>query len=210
MKTKKQKNNNKTKVMKGFSIGEVLLALVVLSFGMMASISLMSGSMQDTMRSRDLLVASMLSQEGTELVRNIRDNNVTEKSAEDVYGEAFTGFPATGKKYCTVDYDFNADLSGNSFNFLQGLNCSSPSYELYFVQKGSNGDLFYSHKGSGDDNLTKFKRRIIISNEAPGKKGVVSMVVWDGTEFPDNKSECNIGQNCTYSETILTAWINIE
>ncbi len=206
MKIKKQKNNRLVKTMKGFSLGEVMLALFVLAFGITASIALMAGSMQDTMRSRDLLVASMLSQEGTELIRNIRDNNVTEKSSEGVFGEAFNGFPTVEKKYCTVEYNFDADLPRNDFDFLDGLDCSTSSYDLYF--KKIDGESFYSHENSGEG--TKFKRRIIISNEGEGKKGVVSMVVWNDKEFPESQDKCKIGQNCTYSETILTAWINIE
>ncbi|MCK4635440.1 MAG: hypothetical protein KAT32_01120 [Candidatus Moranbacteria bacterium] len=204
MKIKKQKT---IKVKKGFSIGEVLLALFVLAFGIMTSVYLMAGSMQDTMRSRDLLVAAMLSQEGTELMRNIRDNNVTEKnSSTDVRSEPFTGFPS-GDGECSINYEYDTDTDYNNASFLSSLNCPS-SYELYF-REGDNGNLFYSHEGSSD-NLTKFKRKIIVGYEGELKRNIVSMVIWNRDDFPNDKSECNIGQNCMYSETILTAWINLE
>ena len=200
----------KIKTKKGFSIGEVLLALFVLTFGITVSIALMSGSMQDTMKSRDLLVASMLSQEGTELMRNLRDNNVTEKSSKTgERSDAFLEFPK-GDGACSVDYEYVTDTPNNA-NFLnESLDCTSPSYDLYLneIDDGSvSGIKFYSHSG---DDLTKFKRKIIVGNEGVGKKSIVSMVVWNGRDFPNSKEECNIGQDCTYSETILTAWINFE
>lgn len=202
----KQKTKNKTKIKKGFSLGEVMLALFVLAFGITTSIYLMAGSMQDTMRSRDLLVASMLSQEGTELIRNIRDNNVTEKNpSTDDRNEPFFGFPS-GNGSCTVDYDYDPDTTNNDSSFVAAsLSCSSSSYELYF-KEGDDGNLFYTHSG-GD--LTKFKRKIIIGHEGEGKKSIKSMVVWDRDDFPSVEN-CLIGQNCTYSETVLTAWIDIE
>lgn len=201
----KQKSKNKIVIKKGFSIGEVLLALFVLAFGIMISVYLMAGSMQDTMRSRDLLVAAMLSQEGTELMRNIRDNNVTEKNFDtDERLDPFFGFP-NGNGECSVDYEYDTD-SPNDGSFQENaLDCLSASYELYF-RKGDGGELFYSHN-SGE--LTKFKRKIIVSDEGEGKKGIVSMVIWNREDFPDLE-DCFIGQNCTYSETILTAWINFE
>lgn len=197
----------KIKTTKGFSIGEVLLALFVLTFGITVSIYLMAGSMQDTMRSRDLLVASMLSQEGTELMRNIRDNNVTEKnSSTGQRFEAFYGFPS-GNGVCAVDYGYITDTPNNAGFLNNALDCTSPSYDLY-LKEDNDGNFFYSHNST--DTLTKFKRKIIVEDEGVGKKSIVSMVVWNGREFPNNKKECNIGQDCTYSETILTAWINFE
>lgn len=197
--------NNKINTKKGFSIGEVLLALFVLAFGITTSIYLMAGSMQDTMRSRDLLVASMLSQEGTELMRNIRDNNVTEKDpGTGVRNDPFYGFPSSNSS-CSVDYSFDADNENNDSSFLSDLSCGTSSYDLY-LSEDDTGVMFYTHNGG---ELTKFKRKIIIGY-ASGKRSITSMVVWNGRDFPNSKEDCNIGQDCTYSETILTAWIDIE
>ncbi len=204
MDTKKQKTKNNIKTKKGFSIGEVLLALFVLAFGIATSIALMAGSMQDTMRSRDLLVASMLSQEGTELMRNMRDNNVTEKTLDgSSSSKPFEGF-LDGS--CVIDYAYSTDSSpNNSGSFLDNLDCPSSSYELYF-REGDNGNLFYSHTST--DKLTKFKRKIIVDGD-DNRKSITSMVIWNREDFPE-PAECFIGQDCTYSETILTAWIDIE
>lgn len=189
---------------KGFSIGEVLIALFVLTFGTIAAIYLMTGSMKDSMRARDLLIASMLSQEGTELVRNIRDNNVTEKGEDGVRREVFAGFPVSNGS-CTVDYDYDVNTD-NSPSFITKLKCSTSSYELFY--KNTGGATFYTHESTS--NPTRFKRKIIIESEGVGIKSVVSMVVWNGREFPNGTEDCSIGQNCVFTKTVLTAWLNFK
>jgi len=60
---------------KGFSIGEVLIAAFILTVGVVSAVTLLTRSIVDTIDSRNLVIASQLAQEGTELVRNQRDNN---------------------------------------------------------------------------------------------------------------------------------------
>jgi hypothetical protein len=212
-----------SKMKNGFSIAEVLIALFVLSFGIMSAIFLMAGSMKDTMEARDLVVASMLSQEGTELVRNIRDNNVTEVDKDSgVREDPFIGFSDSD---CIVDYDYHVDTDGSSsdageYYFSDNvLDCSvsEEDFNLYFRAEtiGGTDVKFYSHFGSGDA-LTKFKRKIILTElsddgqENASMIKVSSMVVWDGVDFPSSVEECHFGQKCIYSETILTNWIHFD
>lgn len=199
---------NKNRFKKGFSIGEVLIALFVLSFGILAAIYLMTGSLKDSMRARDLLVAAMLSQEGSELMKNIRDNNITEKNLNT--GErldVFTNFP-TGSDECIVDYNYDVNNSNNQGSFIgTALNCNSPSFDLYL--RSNKGIKFYTHKNSSIH--TKFKRKIFIKSVSSDTKELLSIVVWDGVDFPNNnkiKEECTIGKNCMYDETTLTSWLN--
>ena len=60
----------------GFSIAEVVVAVFVISTGLLAIISLIINSLNYSMLSRDQVIASQLAQEGIELVRNVRDNNI--------------------------------------------------------------------------------------------------------------------------------------
>lgn len=59
----------------GFSILEVVLALGIISIGLLGVSSLVIQNLQVQNINRDYLIASMLAQEGLELVRNIRDEN---------------------------------------------------------------------------------------------------------------------------------------
>jgi prepilin-type N-terminal cleavage/methylation domain-containing protein len=63
--------NNK----KGFTLLEVMLALGVITIGLMGVSSLVLQNIQVQDINKNYLVASMLAQEGLELVRNIRDTN---------------------------------------------------------------------------------------------------------------------------------------
>jgi prepilin-type N-terminal cleavage/methylation domain-containing protein len=67
------KKINKNKF--GFSIIEVLVALVIISIGMLAISSLVIQNLQVESVNKNYIIASMLAQEGLELVRNLRDKN---------------------------------------------------------------------------------------------------------------------------------------
>ncbi len=59
----------------GFSIMEATVALSIITFGMLGILSLVTQNVKADMVSKNFLVASMLAQEGLELVRNLRDEN---------------------------------------------------------------------------------------------------------------------------------------
>jgi Tfp pilus assembly protein PilV len=72
---------------KGFSIGEVMVAVFIMLVGIVGAIMLTARSIQDLGDSRESIVATLLAQEGTELVRNLRDNNVTQMKCGDSHQE---------------------------------------------------------------------------------------------------------------------------
>jgi prepilin-type N-terminal cleavage/methylation domain-containing protein len=63
------------KVHTGFSLMEVVLAIAVLSIGLLSVAKLFAGSLNRTFENRDDIIAAGLAQEGIELIRNKRDNN---------------------------------------------------------------------------------------------------------------------------------------
>lgn len=65
--------NNKIK--NGFSLLEIIVAIFVISMGMIGVSSLLIQNIQTQYINKNTLIASQLAQEGLELVRNIRDNN---------------------------------------------------------------------------------------------------------------------------------------
>jgi len=67
-------NSSKNKKF-GFSILEVTIAIGIISIAMLGVISLVAQNMQVQNLNKGYIVASMLAQEGLELVRNIRDKN---------------------------------------------------------------------------------------------------------------------------------------
>jgi type II secretory pathway pseudopilin PulG len=137
-----------TKILKyrGFTVLEVIIAIFVITVGIVGILGLVTWTISSSTYSSDKLVAAYLAQEGIEIVRNIRDTNWLEGAAN--WDDGFT----VGNYY-EVDYD-DPDL----------VNCPLP---CDYGSSGTNLDFlkinsgFYNYSLGSD---TKFKRRITISN----------------------------------------------
>jgi prepilin-type N-terminal cleavage/methylation domain-containing protein len=127
-----KKNRSGISQNKGFSLMEVMLAVSVLTFGMMAALTLITAGLRESIDSRKQNVAGLLAQEGIELVRNIRDNNDSANS--------FLGL--NNANNCRID-------------IVSGLSCGG-SYGLYY----HSDKLQYSHAAS--TSLSGFSRKIEI------------------------------------------------
>lgn len=171
--------NKRRNILKGFSFIEVMLSVFLLSVGIITVISTIVAGMNNTTESRRYFIASLLSQEGVELVRNIRDNNA--KSGDD----SFLGITDGSRIIGAFD---------NNLYSVSGENT-----RLYLLSG------YYRHVSSGDS--TPFSRKIIIETQGDSKL-VTSVVVWDDGEFPTNPDtgNCNLRRKCTFTEIILNKW----
>lgn len=87
---KKQRN--------GFSVLEVMIAVAIITMGMIGVLSLVLQNIQVQYVNKNNLIASQLAQEGLELVRNIRDENWLDGNAY------YLGIIEDGTY--TIDYTF--------------------------------------------------------------------------------------------------------
>ncbi len=176
--------NNIFGVKSGFSLGETVIAGFVLSVGLLATGSLIIKSMNDSINSRDHIGASELAQEGTELVRNIRDNNIANSK------EYNKGFENKGS------YKVNPD---NSIIY------DPLDFKLYYKNQDK-----YSHDDSSDASVSKFARRIVINNNdvssGTKKTTVTSFVSWNNQDPPKDVLNCKTVFKCAYAEVILREW----
>jgi len=187
----------KDKKIRAFSFVEVMISVFLVSIGLLAALSLLSSGLSELMSSRDQVTASLLAQEGTELVRNMRDANWTRGKS------SFYSFPtyATG---CVIDYKFSP------FSNLCPATRSADGAQLR-----KNSDGFYELSATGTTS-TRFFRRIDLSLTVP--RIIDSIVVWNGktsdvfsdvtnpTTFALIKSKCNAANKCAYAEDILSNW----
>lgn len=192
------RKNFQTKSRRGFSLGEVLLAGFVLTTGLLATSALMVKSLKNSFETRDTIIAVELAQEGVELVRNVRDNNLAAGG---------TGFAAFGNdKHCRIDYD-DTVTSMLDCTTSQG---SAPRYTLQY----SGG--FYQHNNTSAE---RFFRYIYINNAGSGseiKYLVRSFVYWGGgasgtfklvdAGVNGNTVNCIVAKKCVYTEVNLTNW----
>ena len=187
MKQKMSKASSRT--LKGFSLGEVILSVVVLTVGLLPILGSMNGAFSTSRDSQNTVIAAGLAQEGVELVVNVKDNGVLTSN------DAFIGFSG-GNHTCRIDYD-DAVLSAPATIDIECGNALSHDLTL-------NGSDFYVHAGVAG----KFKRKIFINhtgNKDNGTASVVSAVYW-GTHVPNDKSTCTTANSCVYSEATLRPW----
>lgn len=187
-------SKNKIKNYKGFSFIEGIISVFLISVGMIAVLALMSANLRETFDSRDQTIATLLSQEGIELVRNLRDNNWA--NGEPAFDSA--EFPGGGTGY-RIDYRSG---SVRSTNPIRVLNVNANGY--YWHSAGS---------------ATKFQRKIEIdyfnANNGPTSRSgafsakIKSVVSWGEAGLPATTAtdaNCNSATKCAYTETILSKW----
>ncbi|MDX9855382.1 MAG: hypothetical protein WCZ08_04290 [Parcubacteria group bacterium] len=185
-KNKKKKKGKKS----GFSIGEVMLAVFILGITLTALISLYVTGINELIDERDSVVASLLAQEGVELMRNVRDNNWVDTSNPGSFDGIERSSDSNG---CAIDLD-DSSCTG-----------SAAIYDLYYSLSSN----FYVHDNS--ESPTEFKRKIIILEPSADERQIISIVTWnnesltgfDGFNYKDN---CTTANKCVFSEAVLTRW----
>ncbi|OGN08783.1 MAG: hypothetical protein A3J46_04410 [Candidatus Yanofskybacteria bacterium RIFCSPHIGHO2_02_FULL_41_11] len=142
----------KNKLESGTTIIEVLMALVLLTLGLIPIFAIMTASTTLSSNIRDNLIAANLAQEGIEVVRAIRD---TSWLNEELY---------------------NQDLPNGDYRVSWDSDSLMPYDANAFLKKDANKIHSYA---SGSDTI--FKRRINISSVASScscELKVISEVTW--------------------------------
>jgi len=178
---------SKARKRNGFSLLESILSVFLVSMGLVVSIKLLTLGVSQSMKNRDQFAASLLAQEGVELVRNIRDNNWADNDpTTDSFNKITTGTS------CRIDYThISADL----------VDCSLVSSKQLYLNAG-----FYNHTANGS--ATKYYREIIIQDNTTSKT-VTSAVRWGSVAFPsiaNMSSQCNTANSCAYTQITLNKW----
>src|SRR3989344_5116913 len=139
---------------KGFTLIEVIIAIVVLTIGVLGAYALVSRVINATSLSVSQLTASYLAQEGLELVRNARDTNFLRiRQGEEI---EWTDGLLSCSSGCEVDYN------DTMFDSYQGR---------FLKATGS----FYAYD-SGED--TKFKREVTITQPSANALEILVDVTW--------------------------------
>ena len=144
------------KIQNGFSIVEIIVAIFIISMGLIGVLSLVVQNIQAQRISKNILIASQLAQEGLELTRVQRDNNWID-------GESW---------FCT-----NIVGKGASATFSIYFNGSEIVIDNDDVDAELNiEDGFYVHGGGGD--YSGFNRVISASNTSEEASTISCIVQW--------------------------------
>lgn len=179
------------KIKKGFSLIEVLFAVIIMVLAITGVVFLLTNSSKSIQDSKNQVIAAQLAQEGIELIRNLKENNNLVGSDYESAGGPFTG---------RVDYS-------STFSRPADVN---QSYQLRIPSSGSN--RFFSHSTG---TASKFYRKICLSVAGsvatnppikPYSDRVVtvnSFVTWRNGGF--SFSGCDISNNCTLGNKCVSA-----
>lgn len=155
----------------GFTFIEVVMAIFVMSIGIVGTLLAVQYAIFSTHKSYSRLVAAYLAQEGIEIIRNARDGNWLEQrtATTTVWDDGFDVSDVGDVKDWEVEY---------STTTLKDPSCVFPcSFEdLDFLKKSDGG--FYNYSLGGND--TQFKRKVTIRKVATTTLEVISRVYWDG------------------------------
>lgn len=183
---------------KGFSIGEVILASFVLTVGLVSISALAASSYRQSLENRDMIIATGLAQEGVELVRNMRDNNLA------AGGTGFVGF-SNANKHCRVDYN-DAFAYPNATTVNPVLDCQAPSGGLMRYTLSYDGN-YYAHRSSDSE---RFSRHIYLDYDTVNNTVLVRSFAYLTAAYtpPANgaPSGCTALGKCAYTEVVLTNW----
>jgi len=139
-----KRSNNRAINSKSFTLMEAIVAIFVITTGIVGVLGLVTQTIASSTFSKDKLIAAYLAQEGIEIVRNIRDTNWLNNLTWDT----------------NLDLgDFQADYSSSNLTSCSApCDYGSPGTNLQFLKIDGG---FYKYSPLGTE--TKFKRKITIS-----------------------------------------------
>ena len=152
------------KITNGFSLLEVIVALGVITMGILGVFSLVTQTTQVQTANKNHLIGSMLAQEGIELVRNIKDENYLSLVPGTLWNEDISA----------VDSTFVIDYRGRDFLDRTPNIISEASTKLYF--DAATG--FYTHVVAINQ-TTPFRRLITIDDISASSTVVSCLVNWN-------------------------------
>ena len=156
------KSGKLKKCNKGFTLLETIVAVGVITVGLVSVLVLINSSLSYVSLIKDRLISAYLNSEGLEVARNIRDNNWLQNLA------------------------WNNGLSDGDYNIAyNSLNPSSYA-DTELLLDASNGLYNYS---SG--NPSGFKRKISVANLSSYELRVISAVTWQrkGINYTNSAEE---------------------
>lgn len=165
---------------KGFTLVESIVAIFILLIAIVMPMAVVARALFTANYAQDQITATYLAQEGVELVRNVRDNNVLSGSALWDQGSLSGCYTVSG---CYVD----AVHISNIVNVCSGV-CP------YVQEDNSGGISWYGNDNSWSN--TKYIRTVKLSKVSDYEIRVTATVVW----------ATRGGDRTVLVEDVLTNW----
>ena len=169
-----------TKLNKGFTLVESLVAIAILLVAVVGPMSVIGGSLSQISTARDQAIAINLAQEGIEIARQRRDSNML---------NAWGGGGAVWSDGLAAGTYIVSSVIGTPL-MLCSVGCTMGQKP---VRQDAAG---WYYQGAGGT-PTKFIRTVTISDSSPGEKRISSDVTWEvgGTTKTVQVQELILGIN---------------
>lgn len=146
----------------GFTLLETIIALFVITVGLLGGMVAVERAVLLTSLSSSKLRAAYLAQEGIEIIRNIRDINWLEaRTISNSWDEGLTHCSAG----CIADYN-------HSYGPDQ-IDPNLPVWNNQFLNSDANG--FYSYSSGS---ATKFQRKITVTSPSADILEILVEIIW--------------------------------
>lgn len=157
---------------KGFTLLEMLFAVIIFSFALISLMGIASKGVIATATARDQLTAQYLAEEGLEVVRNLRDSNFLEFATDTPW--------LTNIGQCSENNPCDIEYSQSNQPVLKQCSGSGACSAL-----SEGGGVFRSPDDGAIGEPTTFSREIYVTGDGlPGnQRKVVSTVRWNQKTF---------------------------
>jgi Tfp pilus assembly protein PilV len=148
-----------------FSFIEVMMAIFVIAIGILGTFTPLEKAIIQSHESRNQIAASLLAQEGIELIRNLRDNSALQGN------KAFEKFPNNDNTGCTVDVDSDLDCSATDYKINESASGFLAHNAGTATRWSRSMDIEYSPIGENKDGANSAKISVKVwwgSNNEPG------------------------------------------
>ena len=164
---------------KGFTLVEMLVTILLVSIGLIGVLAFFNTSLGSQFDAKNELIAAGLAQEGTELVRNIKDfNQLNSGSPLNLKWYSNLWSANTGGASLCHEVDYNS-LSGSNRNCYNDV---AHQYQYLCFDDNSR----YSQCSNGSSGQTIFTRTITITISGDLDKGgsltITSSVNWNNRQ----------------------------
>ena len=140
----------------GFSILEIVVAIFIITMGLVGVLSLITQNIQVEYINKNNLIASQLAQEGLELIRNIRDNNWLAGN----------------------DWDYGIEPDNYIVDYIGNISSVADIGEARLQQRDDVGEEgYYWHEASDPDSM--FSRLITIAQASSELLNISCLIQWE-------------------------------
>lgn len=180
----------------GFTLLEMLIALSVISVGVMAAFTLSTANLNTARANGQRILAANLAREGVEFIRNVRDSNWLKIQANfDCDGSAAGTQPCTWDEYLdqttsTISYDNTivAPLDDMPVGVNDARECFGYT-GCALTEKFEDG-RYHNYKQAGDSGaLTNIARVVVLKAICLNNGDINSRVIAGGVDCPDDHTD---------------------